>query len=375
MIKVIKVFSWFGWPAICGLLVALVAQQIDPSITGSDRGWLSIAVGSISMASPAPASYYKAVKLGSPSVVHIFSAHISAIRGLSSSTGKQSLVFPKEQKSLGSGVIVSKKGYILTNNHVIANAQSLLISLKDGRQALATVVGTDPETDLAALKINMPNLPVATWVNSKKDVRVGDIVLAIGNPFGLGQTVSEGIISATQRNLKLSTYESFIQTDAAINMGNSGGALVNTQGKLVGIATALITSDGGNEGLGFAIPANLARFVLQSIIAHGHVIRGWLGIEAQTLTPELSTVYGLAANTGILVSGIYPDSPAAKAGIKRGDVILTINHNKINNGQAVMTYVASLTPGSKITVTLLQNNQQKTINLIVDERRPVNPFR
>lgn len=371
--KIQKLFVWLGWPTLCGVLLAVIAQQIFPAVTGSKQGWLLSLADEVSTSSVGPVSYYKAVKLGSPSVVHIFSTLVpvnSDVRNLSIQPLSQ-----KGQNSLGSGVIVSKKGYILTNNHVIAGASNLLISLKDGRQALATIIGTDPETDLAVLKINLPDLPVVTWANSRRDVHVGDVVLAIGNPFGLGQTVSAGIISATQRNLRLSTYENFIQTDAAINVGNSGGALVNTQGKLVGIATALISRNGGSEGLGFAIPANLARFVLQSIVAHGKVIRGWLGVEAQTLTPELSATYGLPDNTGILVSGVYPDSPAEKAGIKRGDVILHINRSQTNNGQSVMAYVATLAPGSKVTITVLHKNKKEKVMMTVDERPAISPFK
>jgi len=370
--KLKQQFSWLGWPIFCGLLLAVIVQQIFPFITGSNEGWLSSLTYRVHPINKGPVSYYKAVQIGSPSVVHIFSTQVPMSYDTESSLARP--FFQRGQKSLGSGVIVSKQGYILTNNHVVAGIQHLLISLKDGRQALAKIVGTDPETDLAVLKVNLSNLPVAHWINSKRDVHVGDVVLAIGNPFGLGQTVSEGIISATQRNLRLSTYENFIQTDAAINVGNSGGALVNTQGKLVGIATALVTSDGGNEGIGFAIPANLARFVLQSIVAHGKVIRGWLGVEAQTLTPELSAAYGLPVNTGILVSNIYPDSPAAKAGIKRGDVILHINKNKTNDGQSVMAYVATLTPGAKVTMLVLDKNKKSKVTMVVAERPEANPF-
>ena len=374
MIRTIhKLFVWLGWPTLCGLLIAVIAQQIFPGITGSKQGWLSSLAGEVNSSSAGPISYHHAVKLGSPSVVHIFSSLSPLVRD--DHNFSTSPLAQKSQKSLGSGVIVSKKGYILTNNHVISGASNLLISLKDGRQAVAKVVGSDPETDLAVLKITLPNLPIATWANSQKDVHIGDVVLAIGNPFGLGQTVSMGIISATQRSLRLSTYENFIQTDAAINVGNSGGALVNTQGKLVGIATALITSGSGNEGVGFAIPANLARFVLQAIITHGKVIRGWLGVEAQTLTPELSETYGIPANTGILISGVYPNSPASKAGLKRGDVILHINRNKTNNGQSVMSYVATLSPGSKVTLTVLHKNKKEKVVAVVGERPAVDLFK
>ena len=364
MNKFTKIIIWFGAPALCGLLAALIILQLFPYLKGGSTHSLTSLTHLFKGSSFGPASYHKTVKLASPSVVHIFS--------VSSSTGtidKPQLMSKKAQTSLGSGVIVGKAGYVLTNNHVIGEAHKLLVLLKDGRSSAASIVGTDPETDLAVLKINLTDLPVIQWADSGKDLRIGDIVLAMGNPLGLGQTVSAGIISATQRTLHMNTYESFIQTDAAINVGNSGGALVNSQGKLVGITTALVSSGGGHEGLGFAIPSNLARFVLQSIIRHNRVIRGWLGIEAQTLTPELAETYGLPVGTGILVSSIYDDSPAVSAGIKRGDIILKINGKGVNDGRSVMAYVASLMPGSTATVIqLLPSGQRKTIALEVAER-------
>ena len=350
---------------MCGLLAALIILQLFPYLKGGRTHNLTSLTHIFRGSSFGPASYHKTVKLASPSVVHIFSV---------SSAGtidkpRPQLMSKKTQTSLGSGVIVGKSGYVLTNNHVIGEARELLVLLKDGRSSSAAVVGTDPETDLAVLKINLTDLPVIKWADSSKDLRIGDIVLAMGNPLGLGQTVSAGIISATQRALHMNTYESFIQTDAAINVGNSGGALVNSQGKLVGIITALVSSGGGHEGLGFAIPSNLARFVLQSIIRHNRVIRGWLGIEAQTLTPEIAETYDLPVGVGILVSGIYDNSPAVTAGIKRGDIILEINGKGVNDGRSVMAYVASLMPGSTATVIqLLHSGQRKQITLKVAER-------
>ena len=219
---------------------------------------------------------------------------------------------------------MSKEGYLLTNNHVTAGADQIIVALQDRRETLARVIGSDPETDLAVLKIDLPDLPAITLGRSDT-IRIGDVVLAIGNPFGVGQTVTMGIISATGRNqLGLNTYEDFIQTDAAINPGNSGGALVDAQGNLLGINTAIFSRSGGSQGIGFAIPVKLAMDVMRSIVEKGQVVRGWLGLEVQALTPELAESFGLLDSPGILVAGVYREGPAAKAGLQPGDIILKI---------------------------------------------------
>lgn len=372
---------YFGWPGLCGLLLAIVLLQLFPQLR-SPRFHTENRPGSLTGLTGMPArlhSYRDAVERAAPSVVNIFTTR--TIRRSSAELVGPFMHDPysynqlphhqRIQSSLGSGVIVRPEGYILTNNHVIAGADDIIIALHDGRETHANVVGTDPETDLAVLKIQLANLPSIAWTNSQT-IHTGDVVLTIGNPFGLGQTVSMGIISATQRNLRLSTYESFIQTDASINIGNSGGALVNTRGELVGISTALLTSDGGNEGLGFAIPSNLANLVLTSIIQKGRVIRGWLGIESQTLTPALAEAFGLAGpGAGILIAGIYDNSPASEVGLQRGDVIIRVNDLEVNDGQQIMNQVANLRPGSEVHITVLRGG--KTINLVskVGERPPV----
>ncbi len=255
------------------------------------------------------------------------------------------------QTSLGSGVLISTQGYVLTNNHVIDGADDIQILLADGRSARATVVGVDTETDLAVLRISLDRLPSVVIGNSK-NLRVGDVSLAIGNPFGVGQTVTFGIISATGRDqLGINTYEDFIQTDAAINPGNSGGALINAHGELIGINTAIYSRSGGSQGIGFAIPVNLAKGVMKQIIEQGHVVRGWLGIEAQDMTAELAESFGLENINGVLIAGVLRDGPADKAGILPGDVITSINDTAITDARQAMTIISEQRPRTVITLS------------------------
>ena len=272
------------------------------------------------------------------------------------------------ESSLGSGVIVSPQGYILTNNHVIKAADEILVALKDGRTAKATVVGTDPDTDLAVLHIKLDTLPAIT-LSKAQNLEVGDVVLAIGNPFGVGQTVTSGIISATGRNmLGINTFENFIQTDAAINPGNSGGALVNSFGELIGINTAIYSRSGGSQGIGFAIPLSLARNVLTQIIEFGHVKRGWLGVAIQNMTPELATTYGLKRVYGSVISGILKGGPADKAGLKPGDVITQINDTEIENVAHLLNTVSQVLPGKKISVKGIRDNKAFSAEATVAQR-------
>jgi Do/DeqQ family serine protease len=274
----------------------------------------------------------------------------------------------KVETSLGSGVIISPDGYLLTNNHVIEGADRIITALRDGREVVASIVGRDPETDLAVLKIDLKDLPSLELIDSGH-AEVGDVVLAIGNPFGLGQTVTMGIISATGRNdLSLNTYEDFIQTDAAINVGNSGGALVSARGELIGINTLLFSRGGGNEGVGFAIPSSMARFVTSSIIRYGRVIRGWLGIESQPLTNQLAEAFGVDINTGILISGVYDGGPADMAGLKRGDILTGINKVSTSDGKKVMNMVAQEPPGSEVTMQIIRDNKTMEMKATVATR-------
>lgn len=268
------------------------------------------------------------------------------------------------QVGLGSGVIVSPGGYILTNNHVIDGADEIEVILNDNRQARAKVIGTDPDSDLAVLKIELDKLPVIVLGNSDT-LQVGDQVLAIGNPFGVGQTVTSGIVSALGRNqLGINTFENFIQTDAAINPGNSGGALVDTSGNLLGINTAIYSRSGGNMGIGFAIPVSTAKQVLESIVKDGQVTRGWIGVEPSELSAELAETFGIKANRGVIITGVLQNGPAAQAGIRPGDVITSVAGKPVQDVSGLLAQVAALKPGVAARFGLLRQNNQTEIDVV-----------
>ncbi|MES2879111.1 MAG: trypsin-like peptidase domain-containing protein [Pseudomonadota bacterium] len=262
------------------------------------------------------------------------------------------------QVGLGSGVIVSASGYILTNNHVVESADEIEVILNDSRHARAKVIGTDPDSDLAVLKIDLDRLPAIVLGNSDT-AQVGDQVLAIGNPFGVGQTVTSGIVSALGRNqLGINTFENFIQTDAAINPGNSGGALVDTNGNLLGINTAIYSRSGGSMGIGFAIPVSTAKLVLEGIVKDGQVTRGWIGVEPNELSPELAETFGVKAQAGVIITGVLQNGPAAKSGIRPGDVITGVAGKSINNVSELLTSVAALKPGTGSKFKVLRREEQ-----------------
>ncbi len=274
----------------------------------------------------------------------------------------------EQQSSLGSGVIVSDKGYILTNNHVIEAADEIEVVLADGRKAKATLVGTDPETDLAVIRIDAKNLPVIVLGHAEQ-ARVGDVVLAIGNPFGVGQTVTMGIISALGRNnLHINHFENFIQTDAAINFGNSGGALIDTSGNLIGINSAIYSQTGGSVGIGFAIPVSTARTVFESIIKHGQVIRGWIGIETQDITPELAESFGLPRDKGAIIAGVVRGGPADKAGLRPGDILMAVGGKPVASTAETLNVIAQLPPGQKATMTVMRKNRESALDVNVGKR-------
>lgn len=272
------------------------------------------------------------------------------------------------QRGLGSGVIVSPEGYLITNHHVVEGADEIEVLLADGRQAQARLVGTDPETDVAVLKIDLPKLPAVVFGNSD-DLQVGDLVLAIGNPFGVGQTVTGGIVSALGRNrLGLNTFENFIQTDAAINPGNSGGALVDSAGNLVGINTAIFSRSGGNLGIGFAIPAATARSVMESLIKDGRVVRGWIGVEPRDLTPDLADSLRLPVRSGVLITGVLQDGPAGSGGIRPGDVVTKIGGKAVANTAELLNVVAALAPGSDTPIAVQRGDKSLDVTVRVAQR-------
>ena len=277
---------------------------------------------------------------------------------------------PQEVSNLGSGVIVSANGYILTNHHVVDGADEIQIALSDNRTLPAKVVGSDPETDLAVLKIDANNLPAITFGQSDS-LRVGDWVLAVGNPFGVGQTVTLGIVSALGRShLGINTFENFIQTDAAINPGNSGGALVDAAGNLVGINSAIYSRTGGSQGIGFAIPVSLARQVMEQIVREGSVTRGWVGIEVQDLSPELMESFGLKTGEGALIAGVLKSGPADRAGVKPGDVLTAVNGKPVSDSSSLLNLIAVLKPGETAKLSVARKNSNLEFSVKVARRPP-----
>lgn len=371
--------------AILGLAMAFVVGLFWPGSGESLRARFGLATPATPPASAAhagsgPVSYADAVAAAAPSVVNIYANKIvteQALRMydnpvLQQLFGGQPTTYQHREQTLGSGVIVSAQGqgYVLTNNHVIAHAADIQVLLYDGRIAKATLVGADEESDLAVLKINASNLPVIHLAD-KTPLRPGDVVLAIGNPLGLNQTVTMGIVSAIGRQLNSSSAEDFIQTDAAINLGNSGGALVNTEGELVGINTLLIGKAAGAEGIGFAIPVGTAKKVLDQIISTGHVVRGWIGAD-YAFVPVAADSGLPAAARGAQVTAIYPGGPAAQAGIKPRDILLRIGNHDILDPADLRRREAALKPGSKVEVSGLRNGSPFHLEVILAQRPLMN---
>ena len=329
-----------------------------------------------------PGSYHDAVKRSMPAVVNIFTSKVSAKpktrKGNKQNPADPLFKFffgdqaPDEEpiSSLGSGVLVSPEGIILTNHHVINDADEIDVALADGRKVKAKVFGSDPETDIAVLKIEAKQLPTPITLGKIESVRVGDVVLAIGNPFGVGQTVTSGIVSAMGRDhVGINTFENFIQTDAAINPGNSGGALIDTRGNLIGINTAIFSNNGGSMGIGFAIPVNLAKQVMESILKNGSVTRGWIGVEPQNLSKELSESLGLPGNTeGVLISGVLEGGPAARGGVKPGDVLTTVNGNKIKDVKQLLNQIAQIGPGNEASLRIFRKDKELELKIQTGKR-------
>jgi Do/DeqQ family serine protease len=274
---------------------------------------------------------------------------------------------PQRAASLGSGVIVSSKGYILTNHHVVEAADEIEVALVDGKKLKAKAVGSDPETDIAVLQVEGGPLPAISFGDADS-LRVGDVVLAIGNPFTVGQTVTMGIVSALGRKIGLNTFENFIQTDAAINPGNSGGALIDTAGNLVGINTAIYSRSGGSLGIGFAIPASSAKQVMEQIIESGSVTRGWIGVEAQEITPEIADSFRLSSTNGVLIAGVLRGGPAEKAGLKPGDILVAIEGRSVKDPNSMLNLVAALVPGKPASIRLKRDNKDIEVQVAVGKR-------
>jgi serine protease DegQ len=327
------------------------------------------------VAGPKVESFADAAKRAMPSVVNIYTSKEVRQRnpllddpvlrrffpGLSDGE-------PRRATSLGSGVIVSSEGYVLTNNHVIEGADDIQLVLADGRRLHATVRGNDPESDLAVLKAEGKDLPAITF-GKLDNVQVGDAVLALGNPFGFGNTVTHGIVSALGRNhLGINRFEDFIQTDAAVNPGNSGGALVDSTGSLIGVNSAIFSQSGGSQGIGFAIPVSLARNVLEQIIRDGEVTRGWLGIEPQEVTPEVAVAFALREVDGVLIRGVLKNGPADRAGLQVHDMVVEIDGKPTRDGTALLSQIAALTPGRQATLKVLRDNKPLELEVTVGKR-------
>lgn len=274
----------------------------------------------------------------------------------------------QQQSSLGSGVIVSQQGFILTNHHVVESADEIQVALADGRNVPAKLVGADPETDLAVLRIDLKNLPAMTF-GSSENIKIGDVVLAIGNPFGVGQTVTMGIVSALGRShLGINTFENFIQTDAAINPGNSGGALIDVSGNLIGINSAIYSRSGGNQGIGFTIPVSLAKKIMEQIIQKGVVTRGWIGVEVQDVTPELAESFNLGTQQGALIAGVLRDAPADKADIHPGDVVVDIAGKQVTDSSGLLNLISDLPPGKSAKIKVIRTQKAMTVEVNIGTR-------
>lgn len=371
-----KLWLIFAQSATIALAFLMVISILKPELL-SWRG-NSVTIKEVAPVSKTEvvSSYSDAAKKAMPSVVNVFtSKEVQSQRSPLMNDpifrhffGDRLEASPQRVSSLGSGVIVSSQGYILTNHHVVESADEIQVALADGRSIPARIVGTDPDTDLAVLKVDLKNLPAVTFGHSDS-AQVGDVTLAIGNPFGVGQTVTMGIISALGRShLGINTFENFIQTDAAINPGNSGGALVDTNGNLIGVNSAIYSRSGGSLGIGFAIPASVAKQIMEQIIEHGSVIRGWIGVEVQDLTPELAESFKLAAPKGALIAGILRNGPADKGGIKPGDILLEINGKPAKDSADMLNKISSLTPNSQASIKVMRNQAELTLTISVGKR-------
>ncbi len=364
-----------------GLALLFIIHTLKPELlpNAARNGVVTLYESSPTAAEPQPQlmSLSKAAQKAMPAVVNIFTrTDVKAPSNPFKDDPRFKFFFddqgdeePQSSSSLGSGVIVSPDGYIITNHHVVEAADQIEVALADGRKASAHVIGSDPETDLAVIKIDLPGMLTAITFAPIDQAHIGDVVLAIGNPFGVGETVTMGIISALKRDhLGLNTFENFIQTDAAINPGNSGGALVDASGNLIGINSAIYSPNGGSLGIGFAIPISTAKKTMEQIIQHGSVTRGWIGAGVQELTPELAESFKLGDAKGVLISEIIKGSPADHAGMKTGDILLSIEDQTINQWSAMLETIANIPPGKTISVAVMRNSNKQTLHIKVAKR-------
>jgi Do/DeqQ family serine protease len=379
-----KLWLIFSQTATVAVALLFVVATLRPEWLSGSSSMLPVTgsqIVSLREASPLPSggqrtnSYSDAVRKAVPAVVNIYtSKEIKTQRNpffndpaFRQFFGDRFDEQPQRTRGLGSGVIVSDQGYILTNQHVIDTADEIEVALSDGRKLRARPVGSDPETDLAVLQVNAASLPSITF-GDDDSLRLGDIVLAIGNPFGVGQTVTMGIVSGLGRTPGINTFENFIQTDAAINPGNSGGALVDAAGNLVGINTAIYSQSGGSLGIGFSIPASTAKRVLESIVRDGSVKRGWIGVEAQEITAELAESFKLPSTSGVLIAGVLRGGPAEKAGVKPGDILTAVGGKPVRNPASMLDLVASLPPGKPALLNLSRNQKSIEVQIEVGTR-------
>ncbi|OIQ86617.1 putative periplasmic serine endoprotease DegP-like precursor [mine drainage metagenome] len=371
-----KLWLIFAQTVTISLGIMFVLQLFRPDLLGNGAKLITVHQAGPALQQRGVSSYSQAAHKAMPAVVNIFTS--KAISDSSNSFTDDPLFRqffgalpedqPQRENSLGSGVIVSPEGLILTNHHVIDAADDIEVALADGRTVPARVVGSDPETDLAVVKVEMKKLPSITFGRSET-LSVGDVVLAIGNPFGVGQTVTQGIVSALGRNhLGINTFENFIQTDAPINPGNSGGALIDTNGNMIGLNSAIYSRSGGSMGIGFAIPVSLARQVMEQIIRDGGVTRGWIGIEAQDITPELAESFRLREARGALIAGVMRGGPADQAGVKPGDILLDINGRPVIDSAGMLNLIAALKPGQPANIRVVRNQAERSYSVLIGKR-------
>ncbi|BCM23998.1 Do family serine endopeptidase [Methyloradius palustris] len=372
-----KLWLIFAQTVTVSLAVLFVVQTFHPNLLNSVDKTLVIKEAASTAKIGSAESYSVAAKKAMPSVVNVFTSKKAAPNPhrqfmddplFRHFFGDQPDDQTQRENSLGSGVIVSSDGLIVTNHHVVESADEIEIALADGRTVPAKIVGTDPETDLAVVKVDVKDLPAITFADAEQS-SVGDVVLAIGNPFGVGQTVTQGIISALGRShLGINTFENFIQTDAPINPGNSGGALIDTQGNLVGVNSAIYSRSGGSMGIGFAIPISLVKQVMEQIISQGSVTRGWIGIEAQDITPELAESFKLKQVRGSLIAGILRGSPAERAGLRPGDILLEINGNQVIDSSSMLNLISGLAPNKQATLVVARDEKEIKVPITIGKR-------